>query len=83
MKFNMARIVVPTKSEERRQAAEASGRVLGPPYVDINDLPLWAKELPYYLGHNQCDPAAALRHARDQTDLRNSRHVIPSALATA
>jgi hypothetical protein len=67
VRSNVVRAVVPTKAEERRRAAEATGKPLGPTYGDINDLPLWAEELPYYLGHNQCDPPAALRHALKQT----------------
>jgi hypothetical protein len=52
----VVRAVVPTKAEERRQAAEASGRVLGPAYVAPHELPLWARGMPYYSQENPCDP---------------------------
>ena len=43
---DVVRTVVLTKAEERRRAAEATGRVLGPAYVAPHELPLWARGFP-------------------------------------
>ena len=40
---NFVRAVVLTKAEERRRAAEAQGRPLGPTHVAFHDLPPWAR----------------------------------------
>jgi hypothetical protein len=69
----VARVVVPTKAEERRQAAEVSGRPLGPVYIPFHELPLWARGLPYYSAESPCDPLAAVNHAMLQC--RESRRV--------
>lgn len=55
------RVVVPTKAEERRQAAKATGCVFGSAYVAPHKLPLWAKGMLYYSGENPCDPLIAVK----------------------
>jgi hypothetical protein len=64
--FNMARIVVPTKAEEQRRAAEAQGRQLGPTYVPFHELPLWARGMPSYPAQTPCDPLIAVRRATEE-----------------
>ena len=39
---NVVRAVLPTKAEERRRAAAATGKPIGPTYVPIDELPPWA-----------------------------------------
>jgi hypothetical protein len=65
---------IPTQAEERRRAAERSGRPLGPPYVLLHDLPLRARDLPYYSPENRCDAFAAVSNAIKQR--RRSVHFI-------
>ena len=60
---DVVRVRVPTKAQERRKAAEASGRVPGPPFVALRDLPPWARGLPFYSSDNPCDPLVAVNHA--------------------
>ena len=63
---NIVRAIVPTKAEERRRAAEAGGCPLGPTYVPVHLLPLWARGLPYFSQQNPCDPLIAIKHALRQ-----------------
>src|SRR5262249_1536710 len=62
----VARVVVPTKAEERRKAVEASGCDPGPACVPPHELPLWARGMPYSSAENPCDPLAAVKHAMQQ-----------------
>ena len=62
----VARVVVPTKAEERRKAVEASGCVPGPAYIPPHELPLWARGMPYYSEENPCDPLVAVNCAVQQ-----------------
>jgi hypothetical protein len=71
VEVNGARLVVATKAEERRRAAKAIGRPLGPTFVPFHELPPWARGLAYYLPHNPCDPLAAIKHAWEES--RQSR----------
>jgi hypothetical protein len=60
---NTVRDFVLTKAEERRRAAEAQGRPLGPVYVPFNELPLWARGICRELIGTSWDSGAALEHA--------------------
>jgi hypothetical protein len=64
---NFVRAVVLTKAEERRRAAEASGRVPGPTHVPFYDLPLWAKGMiSYYSPLGAFGGFDVLNHANEE-----------------
>jgi hypothetical protein len=70
------RAVVPTKAEELRQAAGASARRVGSLSV-VQEVPLWAKGMPFYSAEIPCDPLGAVRHAMQQ---RRDPNTVPTWL---
>jgi hypothetical protein len=70
---SVARVLVPTKAEELRKAAEASGRFPGPAYIAPRDLPLWALGLPYYSPDYPCDPLIVTRCAMQGHQMPRAR----------
>lgn len=76
VEFNGARFVVRTKAEDRRRAAELSGRPVGPTYVPVENLPLWAEGLPYYSLQIPCDPHIAVKYAMQQKRSTGPVHII-------
>ncbi|HVA16201.1 MAG TPA: hypothetical protein VMV59_00660 [Candidatus Dormibacteraeota bacterium] len=63
---NTVRAIVLTKAEERRRAAEAQGRPLGPAYVPFSELPLWARGICREFTGTPWDSAAMLQRAMRQ-----------------
>lgn len=54
------RHAVLTKTEERRQAAEARGRPPRPTYVPFQELPVWARGLPSYVQESPLGPSVTI-----------------------
>ena len=67
------RHAVLTKAEQRRQAAEARGRPLGPTYVPYFELPVWAKGLPSYVPQTPLVPSVTSNHVMGQGQRRQLR----------
>jgi hypothetical protein len=72
---NSIRVAVPTKAEERRRAARASGRAPGPTYVPFHELPLWAIGKPNYSPQSLWDSFAALKRATEENRSARFRRV--------
>jgi len=60
---HVARDWVLTKAEERRRAAEAQGRPIGPVDLPLKELPLWARGICREFTGTLWDSGAALEHA--------------------